>query len=131
MTKGFREWTEEHSKFDDEHINRFEDLKRATSDGSFRDGFRASGTKREPRLVNPEFKPTEKPKAAELTIYQDPMIDALVVRMPNGMVLAAANGQPYDLRADWLRDRNEIPTSPDEIANKYIKVYENFRRFWP
>lgn len=90
-------------------------------------------TEKEPmKDVTPPYQhpPTPKPRARTVQLHENSIVGpgCYEIMMPNGHYLAAADGTPYLLRFKGGH------ASHDRIATateKFQKVYDNFRRFWP
>jgi len=83
------------------------------------------------REINPDFKPTPKPKPRGVQIQANVIAGPNVfeVRMPNGYYLADETGYPCDIGGSY--DAGPEFTTVDEALRKFVHVAEKFREFYP
>jgi hypothetical protein len=74
--------------------------------------------------------PTPKPRSRTVQLHENNLAGkgCYEIMMPNGLYLAGADGMPYLLR---FKGGYDTASRRETTVEKFTKVYENFRRFWP
>lgn len=74
--------------------------------------------------------PTPKPRPRTVQLHENKHAGkgCYEIMMPNGQYLAGADGFPYLLR---FKGGYDNAARRETTVEKFTKVYDNFRRFWP
>lgn len=81
-------------------------------------------------VTPPGFRATPKPRTPTVQLHQNNIAGpgCYEIMMPNGIYLAGTEGVPYLLR---FKGGYDTASRREITVEKFTKVYENFRRFWP
>ena len=88
-------------------------------------------TRQPEKIVNPNFKPTPKPRPAAVVIQENVTTypHSYEVMMPNGYYLVNEDGYPINIGASY-HGPSEFK-SVDEALKKFVHVAETFKRLFP